>query len=115
MDLHAFLRSRRSIRRFNTDHVSTAVIERMIETATFAPSAHNRQPWRFAIVTETSIKSQLSEAMAVAFRRDLEKDGVPPAEVKGRMEKSSSRINSAPVVVVLCMDVSEMDVYQDRI
>lgn len=113
MELQGFHRSRRSVRRFESGSVSPTTLERIIETATFAPSAHNRQPWRFAVLTDTSTKAQLGEAMAVAFRRDLEADGVPPDVITAQIEKSRSRIQAAPVVIILCMDMSEMDVYTD--
>jgi len=40
-ELDAFLRSRRSIRRFKPDPAPAAFIYRILETATYAPSAHN--------------------------------------------------------------------------
>jgi coenzyme F420-0:L-glutamate ligase / coenzyme F420-1:gamma-L-glutamate ligase len=52
VDIHNFLRARRSVRRFKTDLIPAPVIQRIIETATYAPSAHNLQPWRFAVVTD---------------------------------------------------------------
>jgi F420 biosynthesis protein FbiB-like protein len=113
MDFHSFLRSRRSVRRFAAAPVSAAALQRMIETATYAPSSHNRQPWRFAVLTDASTKAQLAEAMAGAFRRDLGADGLPAAEITGLIGRSKSRIQSAPVVIVLCMDMSEMDAYPD--
>src|SRR5215475_1912615 len=51
-DLHNFLRTRRSIRRFKPDPVPDPVIQNILLTAAFAPSAHNRQPWRFVVVTD---------------------------------------------------------------
>ena len=52
MELHNFLRSRRSIRRFRPEPIEDAVIERILTTATYAPSAHNRQPWRFCVIKD---------------------------------------------------------------
>jgi len=73
-DLHTFLRTRRSIRRFKPDPVPDSVIEEILTTATFAPSAHNRQPWRFCVLTDLSVKQKLADAMAIEFERDLEQD-----------------------------------------
>lgn len=112
-DLHAFLRSRRSIRRFLADTVSDSALERILATATCAPSAHNRQPWRFAVLLKDSSKSALADVMARRFRADLEGDGLPEDQVRARVEKSRARIASAPVVIILCMDLSEMDQYPD--
>ncbi len=112
-DLHQFLRSRRSIRRFQPDRVPADVVHRILETATFAPSAHNTQPWRFAVLTSLVAKSRLAKAMEVEFRRDLERDKLLEAEVAARLERSRRRILEAPVIIVLCMDESGMDLYPD--
>src|SRR5215216_2108387 len=66
-DFHNFLRTRRSIRRFLSKPVPDSVIRNILTTATFAPSAHNRQPWRFVVVTDESVKGTLAEAMALDF------------------------------------------------
>ena len=112
-ELHTFLRSRRSIRRFRPDPVPAVVIRRILETATCVPSAHNDQPWRFAVLTTTETKNHLIEAMAADFRRDLEKDGLPEADIAARLERSHRRIHEAPVVVILCMDAIGMNSYPD--
>ncbi len=113
-NLHEFLRSRRSIRRFKPIAVNTDILTRIIETATHAPSAHNRQPWRFAVLTKPEPKLRLSELLAADFRRDLAADGLAEAEIESRLIRSKSRINAAPVVIILCMDTSEMDIYPDK-
>jgi F420 biosynthesis protein FbiB-like protein len=112
-ELHAFLRTRRSIRRFKSDAVPDSVLTEILHTATFAPSAHNRQPWRFAVVTDASVKNNLAEAMTQEFQRELEADHLAPAEIIKRVARSRERIASAPVVVILNVDMSEMDSYPD--
>ena len=114
MDLHQFLRSRRSIRRFKPDPVPDSVIKNILTTATFAPSAHNRQPWRFCVVTDLSVKQKLADAMAIEFERDLENDQLPPTEIQKRTKRSRERMTAAPVLIILCLDMSEMDVYPDK-
>ncbi len=114
MDLHNFLRTRRSIRRFKPDLIPDSVIENILTTATFAPSAHNRQPWRFCVVTDVSVKTKLSDAMAIEFERDLEKDKLPQAEIQKRTTRSRERIIAAPVVIILNVDMTDMDVYPDE-
>src|SRR5687768_3382587 len=112
--LQDFLRSRRSVRRFQDRDVDKSTLIRILETATHAPSAHNRQPWRFAVLTQPDPKSRLGTAMAVEFRRDLAADGLPEAEIETLVSRSQNRIMQAPLVVVLCMDASEMDEYPDE-
>src|SRR5512139_2182290 len=113
-ELHNFLQTRRSIRRFKPDPVPESVIESIIATATFAPSAHNRQPWRFAVITTQSVKENLAGAMAADFERDLRLDGVPLERIEVQVRRSKERILSAPVAILLCLDMSEMDTYPDE-
>lgn len=112
-DLHTFLRTRRSIRRFKLDLIPDSVIEDILTTATFAPSAHHRQPWRFAVITEPSTKKKLADAMAKEFELDLEADSLPPEEIKQKVARSRDRIITAPVIIILCVDMSDMDTYPD--
>jgi len=113
MDFHHFLRTRRSIRRFKADPVPDSVIETILATATYAPSAHNRQPWRFVVMTDSSLKENLASAMAIDFERDLTRDGLPPEKIQAQIKRSKERITSAPVAILLCLDMSEMEVYPD--
>ena len=89
------------------------VIERILSTATLSPSAHNRQPWRFAVITTLTAKTQLADTMALEFQRDLEADAVSPQEVQRKVIRSRERIISAPVVIILCVDMTDMDTYPD--
>ncbi len=54
------IKRRRSIRRFVPDDVSEDMVNQMLEAARLAPSASNRQPWRFLVVRDKEIKKQLS-------------------------------------------------------
>ncbi len=114
IDLQYLLRTRRSTRRFRQEAVPGAMIERILETATHAPSAHNRQPWRFRVVVSPETKSCLADAMGTDFQRDLAADGVSPETVAAQVTRSRARILSAPVVIILCMDLSDMDNYPDE-
>jgi coenzyme F420-0:L-glutamate ligase/coenzyme F420-1:gamma-L-glutamate ligase len=113
-DLHNFLRTRRSVRRFKPDRVPDSVIQNILSTGAYAPSAHNRQPWRFVVITDLAAKTQLAQAMAQDFERDLLQDRVPPEKIQVQIKRSKDRIISAPVTIVLCLDMSEMDSYPDQ-
>lgn len=113
-DLHTFLRTRRSIRRFKPDPVPDPVIQSILSTATYAPSAHNRQPWRFVVLTDQAAKTRLAEAMAQDFERDLLRDGVAAEKIQAQVKRSKERINAAPVAILLCLDMREMDSYSDQ-
>ncbi|HUG34328.1 MAG TPA: nitroreductase family protein [Anaerolineales bacterium] len=113
-DLHTFLRTRRSIRRFKPDPVPDPVVETVLTTATFAPSAHHRQPWRFVVLKDSNARVKLAEAMALDFERDLTRDGLSSEKIQAQINRSKDRILSAPAVILLCLDMSEMDVYSDK-
>lgn len=105
-ELHRFLRTRRSIRRFQPDPVADEVILRVIATATYAPSAHNTQPWRFVIVNDASARARLGQALTSAMRADMASAGASEAEIEKRVANSIRRINEAPVLILLCRDVT---------
>jgi F420 biosynthesis protein FbiB-like protein len=94
--------------------VPDSVIQNILSTATYAPSAHNRQPWRFVVVTDISVKACLADDMADDFERDLLHDGIPLEKIQAQIKRSKDRITAAPVVILLCLDMSEMDSYPDE-
>ncbi len=114
INLQEFLRTRRSIRRFKTDLVPDSVISEILLTSTFAPSAHHRQPWRFVVLKNDSAKQHLADSMANAFEKDLQTDNLPQAEINKLIQRSKSRINGAPVVIMLCLDMTDMNQYDDK-
>lgn len=97
------LTERRSVRRFLDRPVERAVIEQAIELACWAPSAHNEQPWRFAVISNPAAKEHLAQALGESFRHDLLAQGVPLEEIHQRLERSRQRITSAPLAVLLCL------------
>ncbi len=111
--LHAFLRGRRSVRRFAPRPVPEEVLRRVLDTARWAPSAHNRQPWRWVVLASHETRTALADAMAAAFRRDLEADGLPADEIQARVQRSRQRLLTAPVALLLAADLSVGDPYPD--
>jgi coenzyme F420-0:L-glutamate ligase / coenzyme F420-1:gamma-L-glutamate ligase len=105
--------TRRSIRRYEEMPVTDAVIERILEAAVSAPSAHNRQPWRFAVIKASPVKSRLARAMADRLREDRSRDGDPADVIEADVARSMARINGAPAIIVVCLTVEEMDRYPD--
>ena len=107
-EFHTFLRTRRSIRRFKPDPVPASVIEEILCTAAFAPSAHNRQPWRFAVVTDSNAKTRLGEAVTSAMQFDMLAQGANETDIEKRVTTSLRRMDEAPVVIVLCRDRNDV-------
>jgi len=60
MDIFELIKTRRSIRKFTEDPVSDEIIDRVIEAGTWAPSGLNNQPWKFAVVRDKELKTNIS-------------------------------------------------------
>jgi len=55
------LKSRRSIRELKDQEVEKDKLEKIVETARYAPTANNVQPWHFVVVTENDKIKRLEE------------------------------------------------------
>jgi F420 biosynthesis protein FbiB-like protein len=108
-----WMRTRRSIRRFLPRVVEPDLIRTILQAATWAPSAHHRQPWRFVVLSTPESRQTLANAMNVDFRRDLQSDGLSSEQVESQIERSRQRILEAPVAILLCLDGDVGDVYPD--
>ncbi len=58
-----WLQTRRSLRKFTPRPIDHDVLERLFRAAITAPSATNRQPWRFAAVTEPALRAAIVDAV----------------------------------------------------
>ena len=62
MDVYEAIKVRRSIRAYQAKPVPEDVLNRVLEAARLAPSARNRQEWRFIVVREEKTRRALAEA-----------------------------------------------------
>jgi nitroreductase len=92
--LLTLLRGRRSVRYYRSELPPADVLERILASATMAPSAHNRQPWRYFVVTDDGIKARLADVMGVrecaqchAFRRS--RSSTKARQSRARLMRSS--------------------------
>lgn len=112
--LLGLIQSRRSIRRYSTQPIPREWIHQMLNAAIWAPSAHNRQPWRFVVIEKEDTKEHLATSMGARLQRDLSADHVPQDIIDKDVNRSYDRITSAPIIIVVCMTVIDMDVYSDK-
>ncbi|HEY9594519.1 MAG TPA: nitroreductase family protein, partial [Spirochaetia bacterium] len=70
---------RRSIRAFTAQPLEKEQVERILEAGRLAPSAKNRQEWRFIVVQKKEVRQKLMEA---AFTQDY--------------------VGQAPAIVAMC-------------
>jgi F420 biosynthesis protein FbiB-like protein len=107
------VKRRRAIRRYQDRDVPQEMLERLLATSIWAPSAHNRQPWRFAVLTAQQAKIDLATAMGRHLRQDRVNDGDALDLIEADVARSYARITRAPVVIVFCLSMSDMDRYPD--
>jgi coenzyme F420-0:L-glutamate ligase/coenzyme F420-1:gamma-L-glutamate ligase len=107
--LMRLLRARRSVRCYDDAPVDAATLDRLVEAARLAPSAHNRQPWRFALIADAAMQDRLARAMGDRLRADRARDGDDAADIDGDVARSHARITGAAAVIVVCLTMEDMD------
>ncbi|MFA5008610.1 MAG: nitroreductase family protein [Candidatus Omnitrophota bacterium] len=81
MDVFEAIKKRRSVRNYLDKPVEEGKILKILEAARLAPSASNRQEWRFVVVKDKELRIKLSKA------------------AKGQVF-----VGEAPVVIVCCAE-----------
>lgn len=104
---------RRSVRRYLSIRPSRALVEQLLHLGCCAPSAHNRQPWRFVILRADESKARLAQAMGDKLRRDRLADKDARADIDADVARSYARITAAPVIILLCLTMEDMDRYRE--
>ena len=79
MDVMPEIAQRRSVRSFAPQPIDKDQIERIIEAGRLAPSAKNRQEWRFVVIQKKEVRQKMMEA---AFGQDY--------------------VGQAPVIIAVC-------------
>ena len=105
--------ARRSIRRYQSTAIPPATLTRLVQAATAAPSAHNRQPWRFIVLSTSEDKETLATAMGDRLRQDRTRDGDDPSLIDADVTRSQARLTQAPTIIVVAMTQEDMDRYPD--
>ena len=113
-DLTTLICGRRSVRRFLERPVPAETVARVLEAARWAPSAHNRQPWRFLIVEEPERKTRLAAAMGERLAFDRIASGDSAGDIERDVARSRTRITLSPLLILVCMTLEDMDRYPDR-
>ncbi len=100
LDILDILAHRRSVRRFQATPVPEATVYRLIAAAAAAPSAGNAQPWRFIVVTDPTLITQMADAVESAV--DAVCSHLPADAREGFQSYSRNFVQfaKAPVVIV---------------
>ena len=100
MEVSDAILKRRSIRKFDNREIPKQTIEIILAAAMKAPSAKNRQPWKFIIVTDKE-KQGIIEAMQNGIEKEKIRQGLLPNYpnlIKGA-EYSMNIMEQAPVTI----------------
>jgi len=92
MEVLEAIKTRRSIRKYKTIPVDDKTVELVLEAARWAPSWANTQCWRFIVVRDSNIKSEL-------------------ANITTYNNPSTDAIRNAPVVIVACAELGKSGYY----
>ena len=100
VDPFTLMRTRRSVRRFAKEAPAREVIERVLAAAVTAPSASNKQPWRFLVVTSQALIAQMAKDVREAVER-IARHIEPASQAAFRAYGDYfTRFEHAPVVIV---------------
>jgi nitroreductase len=124
MELTAALRTTGAVRDFTDDPVDDAVLARVLDTARFAPSGANAQPWRVVVVKDAERRRRLRDlylagwhdylALAVAGLRPWAPTNDRDAEARAlaagheTAQGSADWFGRAPVLLALFADLSAL-------
>jgi nitroreductase len=103
------VRHQRAHRTFRDEPLDDATVERVLETATFAPSAENSQPWQFVVVRDPALRARIGELTRRAWEaggRDFERGRIPDGMLADVDRGATGGVAGAPVLVVVCGDTS---------
>src|SRR5947207_15867274 len=112
--LFEIMQTTRSMRRLKPDPVPAALIRKILEAGTSAPSGGNMQRWRFLVVRDPEIKKTVGayykrawdEVVAPRYRAGEPAPGTSPERFRRMLDTAqylADHIHEAPVWIVPCM------------
>ncbi len=121
MELYAAMATTRAVRRLKADPLPDAVLRRVLEAATWAPSGGNRQPWRVLVVRDAGIKRALRDLYQGAWRPYAARQRTAlralPVEQRAKGERAlaagdhlAAHLDTAPVILVFCFNPEAMTI-----
>lgn len=99
-NLLALIHSRRSIRKFAEKAVSRDDLARVFEAARWAPSNHNRQPWRFLVLEDRERIQALARSIGEQLAGKLKSLPATVGAYAGELAHYATVFSGAPVLIV---------------
>ncbi len=115
MDFYETMKTLRAVRRLRPDPIPDAVLRRVLEAATYAPSGGNVQPWRIVVAADEDKKRTLGTLYSARWKayssghRALLKDAPEPVREKnermiGAGDYLADHFAETPAVLVQCFN-----------
>jgi nitroreductase len=108
-DLFAVIHRQRACRAFSDEPIDDALVGQVLEAATFAPSAENRQPWEFVVVRDAQARAQLGDLTARAWEaggREFSRTRLDDKLLAEVDAGATGGVAAAPVMIVVCADTA---------
>lgn len=96
--------NRRTVRSFTDQAVSDDVINAAIAAAVTAPAPHHTTPWRFLVLCDQPMRTQLLDAMRDRWIADLTASGMSAESIEKRVARGDI-LREAPVVIIPFIDL----------
>ncbi|MBV9412774.1 MAG: nitroreductase family protein [Acidimicrobiia bacterium] len=106
-DFFEVVHSQRACRNFSGDDVDDDTLARVLDAATFAPSAENKQPWEFVVIKDQSTRARIAELTRQVWEggaRAYEETHLDATILADVDQGTTSGFARAPIVVVVCGD-----------
>lgn len=96
------IKNRRSIRKYKKETVDKKNIELILRAGLYAPSAKNRQPWKYYIYTEEN-KNKLLDCMEAGLMRESGENKLLPDSQYGLPDAFHTLqiMREAPVLIII--------------
>jgi nitroreductase len=107
-DLFAVVGRQRAYREFSDQPVTDEQLAPLLDAATHAPSAENRQPWEFVIVRDPATRAAIGDLTRRAWEahgRAFSEKRLTPRLLAEVESGATGGIAAAPVQVVVCADL----------
>jgi nitroreductase len=101
------VRRQRAHRAFSDRPLEDELVASVLEAATYAPSAENRQPWEFIVVRDAERRAAIGALMRRAWEeggRVFSEHRLDPKLLDDVEGGATGGIAAAPVLVVVCAD-----------
>lgn len=125
MDLLKAIKERRTVRKFKPDDIESEPVRVMIDAARWAPSAANRQPWEFIVISREETRRRIAELYVQAYLREAEE--LPESKYADELyvedleklkekihrlkDKLRAQLEIPPVHIIICADPTKSKSY----